>query len=236
MFKVIVERPRGYKGAATKAARLRNDFDGPPQLGMRAGYGPRGLNENLAPLRRYLRAQLGRPWNKVYAEIAATIDRRNTVQQHIYQHIDDFIAVRVEVRADGKLVDLGMRARYFEYDTLRQELYVDPRTGLIRLNKHYRSWAQIRRERDRAHIDETHARRRVIDKSTQLHLRGNDWFEVKLAVLPLGAGPRFDVLLKRETSRHGDWDERTQLYGAPLVYAVSKRQLSRREKKAYGLD
>jgi hypothetical protein len=30
---------------------------------MRAGYGYRSLNENLAPLRRYLRAQLGRPWD-----------------------------------------------------------------------------------------------------------------------------------------------------------------------------
>ena len=57
------------------------------RLGMRAGYGYRGLNENLAPLRRYLHAQIGRPWNKVFSEICAGIDRRNTVQQHIHQHI-----------------------------------------------------------------------------------------------------------------------------------------------------
>ena len=106
MYKVIVERPRRGKEGDALAARLRNDFDGPMRLGMRAGYGYRSLNENLAPLRRYLHAQIGRPWNKVFSEICAGIDRRNTVQQHIHQHIRDFIAIDVDVR-EGRLVDLG---------------------------------------------------------------------------------------------------------------------------------
>ena len=108
MYKVIVERPRRGKEGDAIAARLRKDFDGPTRLGMRAGYGRPILNENLAPLRRYLHAQLGRPWNKVFSEICAGIDRRNTVQQHIHQHIRDFIAIDVEVR-DGRLVDLAER-------------------------------------------------------------------------------------------------------------------------------
>ena len=98
---------------------------------MRAGYGRPILNENLAPLRRYLRAQLGRPWNKVFSEICAGIDRRNTVQQHIHQHIRDFIAIDVEVR-DGRLVDLADRWGFLNRKFgISQELYVDPRTGLI---------------------------------------------------------------------------------------------------------
>jgi hypothetical protein len=105
MFKVIVERPRGYKGSESRADRRRDDFEGPHRLGMRAGYGYRALNENLRPLQRYLRSQVGRPWNKVYSEIARTIDRRNTVQQHVYQHIEDFVAVKVAWK-DGNLVDL----------------------------------------------------------------------------------------------------------------------------------
>jgi hypothetical protein len=69
MYKVIVERPRRGKEGDATAARLREDFDGPMRLGMRAGYGYRSLNENLAPLRRYLHAQIGRPWDKVFSEI-----------------------------------------------------------------------------------------------------------------------------------------------------------------------
>src|SRR6185437_7346824 len=79
MYKVIVERPRSGKRTRPAALRLRNDLDGPMRLGMRACYDYLDLNENLQPLRRYLRAQLGRPWDKVYSEICARIDRRNTV-------------------------------------------------------------------------------------------------------------------------------------------------------------
>jgi hypothetical protein len=71
MYKVIVERPRRGKSGDATAARLRREFDGPIRLGMRAGYGHRSLNENLAPLRRYLHAQIGRPWNRVFSEICA---------------------------------------------------------------------------------------------------------------------------------------------------------------------
>src|ERR1700679_60482 len=98
MYKVIVERPRRGKEGDAVAARLRRDFDGPMRLGMRAGYGYRSLNENVAPLRRYLHAQSGRPWNEVVSEICGDIERRNRVQQHIHKHIRDFIAIEVEVR------------------------------------------------------------------------------------------------------------------------------------------
>src|ERR1700742_529715 len=110
MYKVIVERPRRGKSRGGPAARLRNDLEGPMRLATRAGYHYRELNENLAPLRRFLRSQVGRPWNKVFSEICAGIDRRNTVQQHIHQHIHGFIAVDVGVY-DGQWVDLGNRGR-----------------------------------------------------------------------------------------------------------------------------
>jgi hypothetical protein len=115
MYKVIVERPRRGKYGYAGAARLRNDIDGPMRLGMRAGYGYRALNENLAPLRRFLHAQIGRPWNKVFSEICAGIDRRNTVQQHIHQHISDFTAIDVDVR-NGRLVDLAADRRFLWND------------------------------------------------------------------------------------------------------------------------
>lgn len=247
MFKVIVERPRRYKGGETQAARWRDDIDGPQRLGIRAGYGYRALNENLSPLRRYLRAQVGRPWNKVYSEIAENIDRRNTVQQHIYQHIDDFIAIHVERREDGSLVDLHQRYKRSE---LYQELYVDPRTGLIRLNKNYRSWRRRSQERARAEQAEIDARCRIIDEDTRLLKLEGEWFEVKLATLPSWRVPivaegdklrqpkldtRFDMVLKRNISRLDERDERIALYGSSGRYAASKRQLSRRELKAHGL-
>jgi len=103
MYKVIVERPRRGKDGYAAAARLRNDYSGPTRLRTRAGYGYRDLNENLAPLRRYLCAQVGRPWDKVFSEICTNIDRRNTVQQHIHQHIRDFIAIDASEHRDCRI-------------------------------------------------------------------------------------------------------------------------------------
>lgn len=48
MYKVIVERPRRGKYGHDRAARRRNDLEGPTSLGMRVGYGYRSLNESLA--------------------------------------------------------------------------------------------------------------------------------------------------------------------------------------------
>ena len=184
MYKVIVERPRRGKEGDAFAARLRNDFDGPTRLGMRAGYGYRSLNENLAPLRRYLHAQIGRPWNKVFSEICAGIDRRNTVQQHIHQHIRDFIAIDVDVR-EGRLVDLAARWGLLRSDSgISQELYVDPRTGLIRPNKGYRSWRHSVAQRRQREQVEIATRRRVVDERTFLLLLDDVWFRVEVDVLP----------------------------------------------------
>lgn len=248
MFKVIVERPRRYKAPNARAVRQRDDIEGPQHLGMRAGYGYRALNENLSPLRRYLRSQVGRPWNKVYSEIAENIDRRNTVQQHIYQHIDDFVAIHVELREDGRLIDLTQR---YGNGDVTQELYVDPRTALLRVNKNYRTWRRHRDQRQRAQQSEIDARRRVINPETQLLQLAGEWFEVRVAMLPSEAaaflvvdgqknrsrepGSRFDAVLKRKVSRLDDRDDLIELYGSDTLYAVSKRQLSRRELKAHDL-
>jgi hypothetical protein len=253
MYKVIVERPRRGKQGDAAAARLRRDFDAPMRLGMRAGYGSRSLNENLAPLRRYLRAQLGRPWNKVFSEICTGIDRRNTVQQHIHQHIRDFIAIDVEVR-DGRLVDLAPQWRFLRSDCgISQELYVDPRSGLIRLNRHYRSWRKGAAECRKREASEIAARRRVVDERTLLLLLEGIWFRVEVELLPkecvvedvidgkarrrVVAELRYDVVLRKAVSRaaHSDLQQCKQLYGSNDRYAVSKRQISTREIKAHQL-
>ncbi|MBB6095617.1 hypothetical protein HNQ60_004508 [Povalibacter uvarum] len=252
MYKVIVERPRRGQSGYNAAARRRNDFDGPASLGMRAGYGYRGLNENLAPLRRYLRAQVGRPWNKVFSEICAGIDGRNTVQQHIRQHIDDFIATKVGLR-DGKLIDLAQRYRFWPDDgALHQELYVDPRSGLIRINKWYRAWRRERLEDVKRALADIATRRRTIDKDTQLHLLERIWFQVTTSVVPPARtrevvvkgrrvthtirDKRYDAILRREVWQDdGVEDERERVYGVRNRYGVSKRQLSKRELVAYGL-
>lgn len=253
MYKVIVERPRRGKEGYATATRLRKDFDGPTRLGMRAGYGYRRLNENLAPLRRYLHAQIGRPWNKVFGEICAGIDRRNTVQQHIHQHIRDFIAIDVDVRG-GQLIDLVARWEFHGSGSgIYQGLYVDPRTGLIRPNKNYRPWRHGIAEQRRREQAEVSARRCKVDERTYFLLLNEIWFSVEVDVLPqerlvdrvidgklhrqMTAESRYDVVVRKNVSRtvRAESRQREYLYGSSDLYAVSKRQISAREIKAHCL-
>ena len=99
LFKVIVEQPR--RGVRT-AHRVKSRLDRSPdriKIGMkRSAWEQKGtiklLNENLAPLQRYLRKQLGRPWDKVYSEICARLDTRSTVKQHVRDHLEDLIVLK----------------------------------------------------------------------------------------------------------------------------------------------
>jgi hypothetical protein len=50
-----------------------------------------------------VRGMAARP-TKLSRQICAAIDRRNTVQQHIHQHIDQFIATQVGLH-HGRLID-----------------------------------------------------------------------------------------------------------------------------------
>jgi hypothetical protein len=180
MFKVIVERPRGYKDRDRSAAARLRDWDGPMFLGMRVGRYVH-LNENLSPLRRFLRAQRGRPWDKVLSELSATIDTRSTVKRHILEHLDDFVATRTWLQ-DTQIwfADRGVPAPLARS---RKELYVDPRTGILRENAQRRTRTERRSERERAEQAE-HAHRRILSATEQLHAIDGIWYHVAVATLP----------------------------------------------------
>jgi hypothetical protein len=120
MARVIVERPRLGGGRTRKGRAIAFD-DLPAQEGMRRRYGRFGdrkmLNENLAPLRRYLDRQVGRPWDAVYSEIARHLRPDNAVQQHVRDHLADFVAVTPHPR----------RYRFWH-----EPFHVDPRDGLLK--------------------------------------------------------------------------------------------------------
>jgi hypothetical protein len=91
------------------------------------------FSENLSPLRRYLAAQVGRPWDKVYAEIRSRIDTGNAVQYHILQHLYDRLALKVWEDDQGRLWHRPRGSpEPLDARWARIELYVCPRTGLLR--------------------------------------------------------------------------------------------------------
>ena len=57
----------------------------------------RWVNEHLGPLQRYLAGQVGRPWDKVFADICRHLDRGSAVQDHVRDHLPDYVATCVIV-------------------------------------------------------------------------------------------------------------------------------------------
>ena len=137
MFKVIVERPRWSFGGKPRV-KLRHDplpdraKVGTKRFADHQNRRTKELNENLAPLRRYLKKQRGRPWSKVYSEIRATIDARSTVKQHVLEHLEDLIVVRVSYGKDGTRLGHGFGGRPWPLHESHQELYVDPKDGIVK--------------------------------------------------------------------------------------------------------
>lgn len=149
----------------------------------------------------------------------------STVQQHVRDHLDDFVAIKTRMKA-GKVVVASVRyggERPLERDY--SLFYVHPRTGLLRKNEHRISRTKLARELREAKQAALDARMRVVDAKTQLHLFEDSWWEVKLAKIPAGA--YVDVVERAELSELPPH----RLYDRHGVYAREKRQLSKAEMK-----
>jgi hypothetical protein len=207
MAQVIVERPRIRDRGAGRRGRARPLEELPSHEGMRRPHRLskrwKELNENLSPLRRFLEAQVGRPWNKVYSEIAARLRVDSTVQQHVRDHIGDFVALdpRPQVRWVYRRGGQWKRIEWLWY----QPLYVDPRDGILkRTARHPLAKAERRLEAGRPVAPPD---RIALDDGREVRRVAGIWYEVQLAPLPepidfrLAPADRFYVVKKRQLSR-----------------------------------
>ena len=216
MAKVIVERPRhggGVKyprGSAWATDRLPVD-EWHRREAMKRPWQhtscPKRLNENLAPLRRFLRSRVGRPWDKVYAEICERINRRSAVQLHIWQHLVQYVC------ADPQVITGEVRG-------WMDDFYVDPRTNLLRAVRR-----EPRARRQQLRLPET-VEVVAVDDDRCFRRIDRVWYEVTVRDAPLG-GAVWDAALQRRLEA-SDRAAFRRYRGRP-VYAAAKRQLSQRE-------
>jgi hypothetical protein len=216
MAKIIVERPRHNsgraKGRVRKLQRIPLEeqplFEG---IGRKWSGRSKSLNENLAPLRRFLRSRLGCSWNDVNSEMRERINLRSAVQLHIWQHVEQYVCIHPIVVGGKYIGDWGRR--------MHQEFYVNPQSGLL-LENPDRTCKRDRR------VDEP-SEYVVIDKWTQCRKIKGNWFCVKLKPLPRDLAATWDVVFKCPCDRvtpRGLW----KAYGVE-AYAAEKRQMNRKE-------
>ena len=138
MAKVVTEAPRrGHRNPSKKWGRrlttdeYDSDDHGPSRAPMaryrQYGWNAKEFSDVLGPLRRYLRKQVGRPWDQVWSEITHTLDSRSLTGQHIFDHI------RWEVEQDAWIGEDGRLYHKRRWGTieLTSGLYVHPVTRLL---------------------------------------------------------------------------------------------------------
>jgi hypothetical protein len=252
MAKVLVERPRpgsrfgslpgkGYAKRAQDALRTSLDTgDSPPNREphwQRYGYG-RCFNENLSPLRRYLHRHVGRPWNKVHSEICQHIDRGNVVQKHILTHLYQYVAINVseqlgEVYYSGSDHYCGRLLGETHF-----ELYVCPRTGLLRRVKTVPRRQLHKLRQERWAVRQPECRYRIAISATSLVMLINTRWEL-VTVRPLPPhrfrvlSNKSDVILNCKIEALSF--ERVRKFYGDAVFAIDRRPLPRHEQRRYAI-
>lgn len=143
MFEIIIERPRYGWRASGKGRYSTKRRTNPETLPTKEPMWYRGqtksLNENLAPLRRFLERRLGRPWNAVWSELREWLSPKSAVQKHVFDHVRQYVELNPVMidgiphrpEASGPNRDKFWPLSNYCY----RGFYVCPRTGLLRVAK-----------------------------------------------------------------------------------------------------
>ena len=230
MDKLLVTTPRvgsSWKNGEVKEHRRKSregDYDNLPSYSSmkpksRHWDARKQLNEYLNPLVRYLAKNCGRPWDKVYSEICENMDRRGIVQDHIFQHLFDYVE-RHPIMKDGKPHSTGYGGLSRLYKS-GWSFYVD-KNGTLREPKEKRPpWREDKKDSNLIKTD---------DESVFFLKRDSDntWFGVSLEAYPddnllymYYEGPKWAI----------------DILGTHKVGGrrVVLRTLSKKEKKALGV-
>jgi len=219
MAKVIVERPRWGSDLPSKKKGYRkslqkSDVADLPRTGPLPGRWrgrQKSLNEHLGPMHRFLRSQVGRPWNKVHQDLCEHVSFDNAVQKHVLTHVFDFVTLHVTL-VDGR--PHGRRHYGPRHRLEPGQMYVCPKTGLLKIVRPLKPKAPTKY---------------CLGALRQLHFRDGFWWELRLRKLPDDPGELWDIWLERPVARLTA-DELKLTYGGKL-FTTAKRPLSRREAR-----
>src|SRR5438552_1905210 len=159
------------------------------------------FSDLLGPLRRWLQAQVGRPWNDVYSEACAVIKPDSIIRAHVKTHLLQFVERHTFMHA-GKVcvLDFGYRGRGIvpvdERNYCGNLFFVEPETGLLKVIP--RLSRRARGPREPKPPATIHWLRRNVALQ---QIRGL-WFECHFEVVPVDVKFKaYDHALERVVSR-----------------------------------
>jgi hypothetical protein len=228
MSKVVTERPRWGHRLPSSKTRLRircydrgNEYDNLPKRvsGSRSKHIRAGeikhFSDLLGPLRRFLRKNVGRPWDMVYSEMKENLDDRKVTGRHVFEHVDGEVETHAFIDGDGELYKWGYSGRRPVYG-----FYVDPRTGLLCWSDN-NPWRRTRGKSKTAAEEITHVR---LSANTGYFKMNGIWYFIEYKVYEKlsGCDQVNQAVLLRAIPKVSD---------SPILI-LRKKQLSQKELKA----
>lgn len=203
MFRVIIESGRhgGHNDRNATKPRRVGDWDAyHSHESMRLPHKDRKeQSDRFSVMRRYMRAQVGRPWDLIWSEICRSISGRHVLGFHLRTHMGQDIVERNICIINGVPHELKRFGRGWN-ELNHGDLYVHPETGLLCWYKK----GEARRWRYRKPTDPT--LKKISDVETLKWEKGV-WYRYTFVPLPPGVeGPPPHTkkqLNKRELRAHG---------------------------------
>lgn len=230
--KILVERPRlggkatsEPKGYNRDLDRIYKDEDWIEKESMRKkwkkDWSGKELNENLAPLYRFLQSRVGLLWDDVYSEISKNIKLDNPIQKHIIDHLKHMVYQNV-VLENG----IPYSLQYGKHKIYNGNFWVHPETGILNYIEKRKYVYNVNKTKI-INIDENH----------QAHIVNNIWYSVEVKSFDRDKDiPLRDILLGTFYIFNSSLFYKLEnKYGASNIYGVSKKQLNKKEIKKLGL-
>lgn len=233
MHKVVIERPRWNPGPGKHGRRANLPEELLPKFeGIKRPHACRkGLTDLLGPLKRWLQSRVGRHWNDVYSEACRVIKPDSVIRAHIKTHLLQFVE-RHTFMHNGTvcILDTGYLGRGIIPVTERRygcsRFFVHPETGLLHAIPP-ESWKALRAQRQTARAETF----RWLDCNFALKQIEGIWFACHFRVVAAeGRFKAYDHAIGHEVGRGGLLRQ-----GGQYLHCITKRQLSRRELRRYGL-
>lgn len=212
------------------------------------GYDRKDFNENLNPLKGFLRKSVGRPWDDIYSELSQSLDRRSVINQHVFDHLMQYVAVNT-MEKDGKLYVLSKYSGTVPIENSYHDYYVHPVTRIL-VKVGGKTYRQKMKEIERIKEEALAKTYREINAEESFVKLGGSWFHVKYRYAPKKQVKRFvvsswnprhsyeqvcydceyvyDVVLRDTVGGLGHDPK-------PLKYAYEKHQVSSTEIKRHRL-
>jgi hypothetical protein len=150
------------------------------------GYDRKQFNENLNPLYGWLRAGVGKNWDKYYGQLRKQFDARKVINAHILEHLFRDVEIHTHVGDKGQVMFMDTRYTNKGEQPIAKctsDYYVCPKSGCLRKTHKEPRRSIVKEQEARAEREKLETFRQL-DEHNVLRLIDGIWYHFELKPIP----------------------------------------------------